>query len=108
MEPICYLMANEGLADNWPIKKVSNSPDTWEVTLPSVWPLGEADETPAVEGAIGGAEELDRATSAIFHLFHFGGDDDAVVVTTEVGHIADLFEGILPEDKGTGFHALES
>ena len=54
------------------------------------------------------SRELDRAASAIFHLFHFGGDDDAVVVTTEVRHVADLFEGILPEDKGTGFHALES
>ena len=76
--------------------------------LSSVWPLEEVNETPAVGGAICGAEELDRAASAIFHLFHFGGDDDAVVVTTEVGHVADLFEGILPENKGTGFHALES
>ena len=36
MEPICYLLANEGLADNWPVKKVSGNPDTWEVSLPSV------------------------------------------------------------------------
>ena len=35
-EPICFVQANEGLQDNFPLKKVSNSPDTWVVDLPSV------------------------------------------------------------------------
>ena len=51
---------------------------------------------------------LDRAATTEFHLLHFGGYDDAVVVSAEVGHVADLFKGILAEDKGTGFHSLES
>ena len=35
-EPICFLQANEGMQDNFPIKKISNSPDTWVVDLPGV------------------------------------------------------------------------
>ena len=51
---------------------------------------------------------LDRAATTEFHLLHFGGNDDAVVVSAEVGHVANLFKGVLPEDKGAGFHSLES
>jgi len=35
-EPICYIQANEGSRDNFPVRKVSGSPDTWEVELPAV------------------------------------------------------------------------
>lgn len=35
-EPVCFIQANEGLQDNFPLKKISNSPDTWVVDLPSV------------------------------------------------------------------------
>jgi hypothetical protein len=35
-EPVCFLQANEGSNDNFPLHKVSNNPDTWEVKLPAV------------------------------------------------------------------------
>ncbi|MCY2938954.1 MAG: hypothetical protein NTV55_11430 [Planctomycetota bacterium] len=36
MEPVCFIQANEGLQDNYPVKKISGNPDTWEVVLPAV------------------------------------------------------------------------
>lgn len=35
-EPVCFLQANEGSQDNFEVKKISSSPDTWEVKLPAV------------------------------------------------------------------------
>ena len=52
---------------------------------------GGPDEILRKKGGIRGAGWLDRAATAEFHLLHFGGNDDAVVVSAEVGHIADLF-----------------
>ena len=70
--------------------------------------LGGPDEIQGGKGGIRGAGWLDRAATTEFHLLHFGGNDDAVVVSAEVGHVANLFKGVLPEDKGAGFHSLES
>jgi len=36
MEPVCFLMANEGLQDNVQVRKISGNPDTWEIVLPAV------------------------------------------------------------------------
>lgn len=36
MEPVCFLMANEGLQDNVQVRKISGNPDTWEIVLPEV------------------------------------------------------------------------
>jgi hypothetical protein len=35
-EPVCYIQANENLQDNFALRKVSSSPDTWVVDLPAV------------------------------------------------------------------------
>lgn len=35
-EPVCYLQANDGIQDNWPVTKLSSNPDTWAVDLPAV------------------------------------------------------------------------
>jgi len=35
-EPVCFIQANEGMQDNFPLTKVSGSPDTWVVDLPAV------------------------------------------------------------------------
>ncbi len=35
-EPLCFLQANEGIEDNFPVRKISGSPDTWVVDLPAV------------------------------------------------------------------------
>ncbi|MFO0879475.1 MAG: hypothetical protein U0840_19175 [Gemmataceae bacterium] len=35
-EPVCFVQANDGIQDNFPLKKVSNTPETWEVSLPAV------------------------------------------------------------------------
>lgn len=46
-EPVCFLYGAEKGEHNIPIKKISSSPDTWEVVLPAVYnPTHEAGFTP--------------------------------------------------------------
>jgi len=47
-EPVCFIQANEGLQDNFPLQKISSSPDTWAVDLPAVGnPIHESGFHPA-------------------------------------------------------------
>jgi hypothetical protein len=47
-EPVCFLQANEGSQGNYPIAKLSNNPEVWEVTLPAVGnPIHESGFNPS-------------------------------------------------------------
>ncbi|WP_406698322.1 hypothetical protein V5E97_05630 [Singulisphaera sp. Ch08] len=49
-EPVCFISADENGKDNYPLKKVSSTPDTWEVTLDGVSnPIHESGFNPTID-----------------------------------------------------------
>lgn len=52
-EPVCFVSADEKGKDNYPLKKVSSNPDTWEVTLEGISnPIHESGFNPIVDPAV--------------------------------------------------------